>query len=81
MFVLHDTTSDSESQQSAQTSVEGEVHSKVFCGRSTQPGGGALVQGRTESRRMFGNVSLHSTYMLCVLALKTKDEIHIATIQ
>lgn len=46
VFVLHDVADDSESLQSAQTSVEGKVHSELLPGQSKHPGGGAVVEGR-----------------------------------
>lgn len=51
-------TDDSESLQSVQTSMEGKVQSKLLPGQSQPPGGGAVVEGRTQERGLFGNVSL-----------------------
>lgn len=59
MSVLHHVTDDAESVQSAQTSVEGEVHAQLLPGQFARPGGGAVVEGRTQERGVFGNVSLH----------------------
>lgn len=58
--MFHVLLSDSESLQSAQTSVEGEVHSKPVCGQFKHPGGGALVQRWTKIWGVFGNVSKHA---------------------
>lgn len=39
--------------------MEGKVHAKLLPGQSKPPGGGAVVEGRTQERGLFGNVSLN----------------------
>lgn len=71
--MFHVLISKSESLQSVQTSVEGEVHSKPVLGQSRHTGGGALVQGRTKDWGVFGNVSLHSGHVCCVYSPFSAD--------